>query len=117
VPLIAGHEPARGGWLSLEPDGESKLSEHRDGTGLSALEIAGAQALARGELISRAQDGFRRITALVLDQFISRGRAETMLREEFPCIARTTSVLVTRSHATMCSSSQDGYGLLFRPCV
>src|SRR6202035_3276250 len=38
---------------------------------------------ARGELISRAKDGFRRVTALVLDQVISRGRAETVRGEEF----------------------------------
>ena len=38
--------------------------------------------LARGELISYAQDCLRRVTWSVPDQLISRGRGETMLREE-----------------------------------
>src|SRR6202044_4134373 len=74
--------PARGGAPSLVLDGEPQLSQHRDGTALSALEVAGAQALARGELIRRAQDGFRRVTAFVPHQVVGRGRAETMLGEE-----------------------------------
>jgi hypothetical protein len=49
-------EPA--GWLSFFLDGESGLSEHGDGAALSALEIAGGKALARGELISRARMAF-----------------------------------------------------------
>src|SRR5262245_3957329 len=63
-------------------DGESKLSEHLDGAGLPALEIAGGKALPRGELISRAQDRFRRITASIPDQVIRRGGSESMRREE-----------------------------------
>src|SRR6185437_14509036 len=70
------------GWSSPVLDGESQLSQHRDGAGLPALEIAGAKALARGELIRCAQDCFRRVTAFVPDQVIGRGRAETMRREE-----------------------------------
>ena len=69
------------GWSS-RLDGESKLSEHLDGAGLPALEITGGKALARGELISRAQDCFRRVTAFVPDQIVSRGRSESMRREE-----------------------------------
>src|SRR5438874_483543 len=69
------------GWSS-RLDGESKLSEDFDGAGLPALEITGGKALARGELISRAQDCFRRVTAFVRDQIISRGRSESMGREE-----------------------------------
>ena len=46
-------------------DGELELSEHLDGAGLPALEITGGKALARSELISRAQDCFRRVTALL----------------------------------------------------
>src|SRR5262245_5383490 len=63
-------------------DGESKLSEHLDRAGLPALEIAGGKALPRGELISRAQDRFRRITASIPDQVIRRGGSESMRREE-----------------------------------
>src|SRR6266516_346217 len=70
------------GWSSLVLDSESQLSEHGDGAALPALEITGGQALAGGELISRAQDRFRRVTAFVPDQVISRGRAETMFSEE-----------------------------------
>src|SRR6266480_7195059 len=70
------------GWLSLVLDGESQFSEHGDGAALPALEITGGQALAGGELISRAQDRFRRVTAFVPDQVVSRGLAETMFREE-----------------------------------
>jgi hypothetical protein len=47
------------GWSS-RLDGESKLSEHPDGASLPALEITGGKALARSELMSRAQDCFRR---------------------------------------------------------
>ena len=69
------------GWSS-RLDGESKLSEHLDGAGLPALEISGGKALARGELISRAQDCFRRVKAFVPDQIVRRGRSESVRREE-----------------------------------
>jgi hypothetical protein len=42
-------------WPLLLLDGESQLSEHRDGATLPAFEIAGAKALARGEFISGAR--------------------------------------------------------------
>src|SRR5437899_5200294 len=58
------------------------IPEHSYGAGLAALEITGGKALAGGEFISGAQDCFRRVTAFVPDQVISRGRGETMLREE-----------------------------------
>ena len=91
-------------------DGESELSEHPDGAGLPALEITGGKALARGELISCAQDRFRWVRACVPDQLISCGAGETMLREKnlfgpsrsYSCIARNTSARVTWSHASDC---------------
>src|SRR6266480_1691394 len=70
------------GWSSLVLDGESQLPEHRDGAALPALEITGGKALARGELISCAQDCLVRVTAFVPDQLITPARAEAMLREE-----------------------------------
>src|SRR5260221_3802946 len=70
------------GWSSHLLDGESKLSEHPYGAGLPALEITGGKALARGELISCAQDCFRRVTAFVPSQVISRGKGQTILRGE-----------------------------------
>src|SRR5215470_10625561 len=70
------------GWSSLLLNGESQLSEHPYGACLPALEVTGAKSLARGELVSCAQDCFRRVTACFPGQLISRGRGETMLREE-----------------------------------
>src|SRR5678815_2088513 len=67
------------GWSS-RLDGEPKLSEHLDGSGLPALEITGRKALTRGEFVSRAQDRLRRVEAFVPDQIIGRGRSESMLR-------------------------------------
>src|SRR6476619_143037 len=58
------------------------MSEHLYGASLSALEVAGAKSWARGEFISRPQDCFRRIAASLPGQLISRGRSETVLREE-----------------------------------
>src|SRR5690349_14350581 len=72
--------PIRWSWLVL--DSESQSSEYRDGAVLAALEITGSEALARGELVSRAQDCLRRVTALVPDQVISCGGAESMRRKE-----------------------------------
>src|SRR5262249_8789447 len=69
-------------WSSLVLDGESQFPEHRDGAALPALEIAGGKVLARGELISCAQDRFVRVTAFVPDQLITPARTETMRREE-----------------------------------
>jgi hypothetical protein len=70
----------RGGssWL----DGESKLFENLDGAGLPALEITGGKALAGGELIGCAQDCFRWVKAFFPHQIVSRGRSESMRREE-----------------------------------
>src|SRR4029078_11194105 len=70
------------GWSSLLLDGETQLSEHPYGACLASLEVTGVKSLARGELISCAQDCFRRITAPFPGQHISRSRGETMLREE-----------------------------------
>src|SRR5262245_59839908 len=70
------------GGSSLLLDGESQLSEHPYGACLPALEVTGAKSLARRELISCAQDRFRRVTVFLPGQLISRGRGETMLREE-----------------------------------
>src|SRR5262249_34551555 len=69
-------------WSSLVLDGESQFPEHRRGAALPALEIAGGKVLARGELISCAQDRFVWVTAFVPDQLITPARTETMLREE-----------------------------------
>src|SRR2546423_9551874 len=69
-------------WSSLVLDGESQFPEHRDGAALPALEVAGGKLLARGELISCAQDRLVRVTAFVPDQLITPAGAETMLREE-----------------------------------
>src|ERR1700746_3650450 len=74
--------PAVAGRLRLVLDDEPQLSEHRHGAVLPALEIAGGEALARREFICGAQNGFRRVTACVPDQVISRRGAETMRREE-----------------------------------
>src|SRR5215470_7600001 len=79
------------GWSSLLLDGESQVSEHPYGACLSALEVTGAKSLARGELISCAQDCFRRVTAFFPGQLISRRGGETMLREE---ALRTQSVVI-----------------------
>src|SRR5438876_4161916 len=62
-PCEASPLDSLGSWLRVL-DGESQLSEHPDGAGLPALEIAGGKALASGELISCAQDRLRRVTAL-----------------------------------------------------
>src|SRR6516162_1011068 len=70
------------GWPSLVLDAESQVCEYGDGAVLPALEIAGGEALAGGELISGAQDRFRRVPAFAGDQVISGGWAETMLGEE-----------------------------------
>ena len=58
--MTKGHLP---GWSSLLLDGETQLSEHLYGACLAAFEVTGAKSLARGELISCAQDCFRRIAA------------------------------------------------------
>src|SRR5512133_3682937 len=81
-------------------DGESKLCEHLDGAGLPALEITGGKALARGELISHAQDCFRRVTAFVPDQIISRGRSESMRGEE-PLRPQSVVLLYRAQHVSM----------------
>src|SRR5262245_20083285 len=70
------------GCSSYGLDGESQLFEDLDRAALAALEITGAKTLARGELISCAQDRFRRVAASVPDQLICRGTGETMLGEE-----------------------------------
>src|SRR5271169_1082758 len=82
LPPRGDEEPALPGWSSLLPDGESQLSEHPYGACLSALEVARAKSLASGELISCAQDCFRRVKALFPGELISRGGSETMLGEE-----------------------------------
>src|SRR6476660_3115659 len=58
------------------------MSEHPYGACLTALEVTRAKSLARCELISCAQDCFRRVTAPLPGQLISRGGREAMLREE-----------------------------------
>src|SRR5262249_28830766 len=60
----------------------SQLSEHPYGACLPALEVTGTKALARGELISRAEDCLWRVTALFPGQLISRGGSKTIFREE-----------------------------------
>ena len=70
------------GWSSLLLDGESQVSEHPYGACLSALEVTGAKSLARGELISCAQDRLVRVMAVIPYQVVTPARAETMLREE-----------------------------------
>src|SRR5262245_37382663 len=56
------------------------MSEHPYGACLAPLEVAGAKSLASGELISCAQDCFRRVTACFPGELISCGGSETMLR-------------------------------------
>jgi hypothetical protein len=51
--------------------GESRLSGHVDGAALAALEITGAKAPARGQLIGGAQYALRRITAFIPDQALA----------------------------------------------
>src|SRR2546427_13236489 len=63
-----------------------------------ALEITGGKALARGELISRAQDCFRRVTAFVPDQIVSRGRSESMRRALRP---QSVVLLYRTQHVSM----------------
>src|SRR6478736_2723962 len=58
------------------------MSEHPYGACLTALEVTRAKSLASCELISCAQDCFRRVTAPFPRQLISRGRGEAMLREK-----------------------------------
>jgi len=67
---------------------------------------------AGGELIRRAQDGFRRVTAFVPDQVVGRGRAENRARRRNASGPQSVVVLYraqTRQHrsrgpqATMCS--------------
>ena len=86
---------------------ESQVSEYPDGAASPALEITGGEALARRELIGCAQDGFRRVTAVALDQLVGCGRSETMVSEEplrsesvYSFIARNTSARETLSHAS-----------------
>jgi len=106
-------------------DGESQFSEHGDGAGFPALEIAGGKALAGGELIGGAQDCFRRVTTFVRETVISRSRAETMLRKEpsgpsrsYSAIARSTSSRVTRSHTTCAiGSSRDHEAGMSSPAI
>ncbi len=77
-------------------DGEAQVAENPDRAGLPALEIAGSQPLARGELIGRAQNGFRRVAAFVPDQVIRRGGGEAVRGEE---AGRTQPVvLLNRAH-------------------
>src|SRR5580700_4104176 len=68
--------------LQLLLDAESEFAKHSYGAGLSTLEVTSAKSLPRGKLISGAQDCLGRVTAFIADQLISRGRGETMLREE-----------------------------------
>jgi hypothetical protein len=83
---------------SLLLDVEAELSEHLDGARLSALEITGAESLARGELIGCAQDCFGRITASFPGELISRGGDKTVLGKESlrPLVGRTPLSPATR---------------------
>ena len=82
--LCRRKRPSHGlaGWTSQGLDRESQLSEYPDGAGLPALKITGGKALARGELISCAQNCLVRVMAFVPDQLITPALAEAMLREE-----------------------------------
>jgi hypothetical protein len=50
-------------WSSLLLDGESELSQHFNSPRLAALEVARGETLSGSELIGRAQDRLRRVTA------------------------------------------------------
>lgn len=63
---------------TLKPSCPSDL----DGARLSALEITGAESLARGELIGCAQDCFGRITASFPGELITPGGGKTVLGKE-----------------------------------
>src|SRR5262245_61067174 len=68
--------------LRSRTDREPQLSEHSYGTSPTALEITGGKSLACGKFICGAQDCFWRVTPLVPDQVVGRGRSETVLLEE-----------------------------------
>src|SRR5215469_5993241 len=91
------------GWSFLGLDGESQLYEHRVGAVFPALEIAGGEALAGGELVRGAQDCFRRVTVFVPDQVVGGGRAETVRGEELlrpqPVVLRYRAHHVITGHA------------------
>src|ERR1700722_5066626 len=67
---------------SLGLDGEAQFAEDGDGAGFAAFEVGGSEALAGGELVGGAQDRLGRVTALVADQVVGRGRAEAVDGEE-----------------------------------
>jgi hypothetical protein len=50
-------------WSSLLLDSEPQLSQHFNSPRLAALEVARGETLSGSELIGRAQDRFRRVTA------------------------------------------------------
>src|SRR5262249_22189802 len=110
------------GWSSLFLHGESELSEHPYGARLPALEVTGAKPLARGELVSCAQDRFRWVAAFFPGQLISRGGSETMLGEEplrpQPVVLLYRAQHVSTRHAVPGHHGfilQDRYGLHFQP--
>src|SRR4029077_6790314 len=74
------------------------MSEHY-GACLTALEVTRAKSLASCELISCAQDCFRRVTAPFPGQFISRGGGEAMLREE-PLRPQTVVLFYRAQHVS-----------------
>src|ERR1700733_1353764 len=69
-------------WSRLVLDGEAQPSEHRYGSGLPALEIAGCEALTGGELVGGAQDCLRRVPALLPHQVVRCGGSKTVFRIE-----------------------------------
>src|SRR6185437_8994877 len=83
-------------WSSLVLHGESQTRQHLDGAGLAALEVTGGKPLTSGQLVRRAQDCLRRVSAVLPDQLVRRRRSETVLGEEL--LGSEPVVLGDRAH-------------------